>query len=106
MFIFKQGYNGYKYLLPIKDKYNGKIYKFTLINKNKAIIFKTIKGFERWVRRQYGLSVCVIKHDNDTGVIHWEGSTEYTSWAKDEGIELELFLIYTHKSNGLIKRIK
>jgi hypothetical protein len=29
---------------------------------------------------------------------------EYTNWADDEGIELELSLIYTHESNGLIER--
>jgi hypothetical protein len=68
--MFKQGYNGYKYLLLIKDEYSGKIYEFILISKDKATIFKTIKGFERWVRRQYSLSIYIIKHDNDTGVIY------------------------------------
>jgi len=48
----------------------------------------------------------VIKHDNDTSVIHWKRSIKYMSWAKDEGIELELSLTYTHKSNGLIKRVR
>jgi hypothetical protein len=90
--------------LPIKDEYSGKLYGFTLTSKDGATIFRIIKGFERWVRRQYGLSVCVIKHDNDTSVIYWEGSIEYTSWVKDEGIELELSLTYTHESNGLIER--
>jgi len=37
-------------------------------------------------------------------VIHWEGSIEYTNWAKDKGIELKLSLTYTYKSNGLIKQ--
>jgi hypothetical protein len=46
----------------------------------------------------------VIKHDNDTLVIHWEGVIEYMQWAKDEGIELELSPTYTHESNGLIER--
>jgi hypothetical protein len=69
------------------------------------MIFRTIKGFKRWVRRQYSLSVCVIKHDNDTSVIHWEESTEYINWADDEGIELELSLTYTYKSNRLIERV-
>jgi hypothetical protein len=29
---------------------------------------------------------------------------EYINWADDKGIELELSLTYTYKSNGLIKR--
>jgi hypothetical protein len=48
--------------------------------------------------------MCVIKHNNDTSVIHWEGSMEYINWADDKGIELELSLTYTYKSNGLIER--
>jgi hypothetical protein len=74
-----------------------------LISKDGTIIFRTIKGFERWVRRQYSLSIYVIKYDNDTRVIHWEGSIDYTNWAKEEGIELELSLTYTYKSNRLIE---
>jgi len=38
-------------------------------------------------------------------VIHWEGSIEYTNWAKDKGIELKLSPTYTHKSNRLIERV-
>ena len=56
--------------MPIKDEYSGKLYEFTLTNKDGATIFKIIKGFERWVRKQYGLSIYVIKYDNDTGVIY------------------------------------
>jgi hypothetical protein len=41
-----------------------------LISKDGAIIFRTIKGFKHWVRRQYRLSIYVIKYNNDTGVIH------------------------------------
>jgi hypothetical protein len=104
LFEFERGYNGTKYLFLIKDEYSGKLFGFTLINKEGAIIFRTVKGFERWVRRQYSLSICVIKHDNDTSVIYWEGATEYMRWAKDEGIELELSLTYTHESNRLIER--
>ena len=104
LFEFEKGYNRTKYLFLIKDEYSGKLFGFTLTNKEGATILRTVKGFERWVRRQYGLSICVIKHDNDTSVIHWEGATEYMRWAKDEGIELELSPTYTHESNGLIER--
>jgi hypothetical protein len=44
---FKQGYNKSKYLLVIKDKYSGKLFRFILINKDGAIILRTIKGFKR-----------------------------------------------------------
>jgi hypothetical protein len=75
-----------------------------LTNKDGATILRTIKGFERWVYRQYSLSICVIKHDNDMLVIYWEGVIEYMQWAKDEGIELELSPTYIYESNGLIER--
>jgi hypothetical protein len=31
---------------------------------------------------------------------------EYINWADDKGIELELSLTYTYKSNGLIERVR
>ena len=68
------------------------------------MIFKTIKGFKRWVQRQYSLSMYIIKHNNNTSVIHQEGSMEYINQADDKGIELKLSLTYTYKSNRLIKQ--
>jgi hypothetical protein len=50
--------------------------------------------------------VCVIKHDNNTSIIYWEGSMEYINWADDKGIELKLSLTYTYKSNRLIERVR
>ena len=76
-----------------------------LLNKDRAIIFRTIKGFKRQVQRQYSLSMCVIKHNNNIGVIYQEGSMEYINQADDKGIELELSLTYTYKSNRLIERV-
>ena len=70
------------------------------------MIFKTIKGFKRWVQRQYSLSMCVIKHNNNTSIIYQEESIEYINQADDKGIELELSLTYTHKSNRLIERAR
>ena len=75
-----------------------------LPSKDRATIFRTIKGFKRQVQRQYSLSMCVIKHNNNIGVIYQEGSMEYINQADNKGIELELSLIYTYKSNRLIER--
>ena len=104
LFDFPIGYDGSQWLLMIKDEYSGKLFGYLLSNKSLLSVFNGVKNFERWVRRQYGLSICKIKHDNDTSVIGINGKTEYELWIEEEGIELELSPSYTHESNGGAER--
>ena len=96
LFDFPSGYDGSNWLLVIKDEYSGKLSGFLLRSKSLIEILGSIRAFEQWVRRQYGLSICKIKHDNDTSMIAINRETEYEYWAQEEGIELELIPINTH----------
>ena len=91
-------------MLVIKDEYSRKLFRNLLNSKALAGVQKVLREFDSWVKRQYGLTICVIKNDNDTSVIAIHGSTAYQRWAKEEGIVLELSPTYTHESNGAAKR--
>jgi hypothetical protein len=56
-------------------------------------------SFENFTKRQYGLSICVFKHDNDTSVIAIHRYTAYEIWTDAKGIEKELSPTNTHESN-------
>ena len=104
IFDFPTSFDGMNWLLVIKDEYSGKLFPFPLVQKSHAEVFNAVRGFERWVRRQYGLSICKIRHDNDRAVIPPSGESAYQLWAHDEGIDLELTPSYTHEPNGGAER--
>jgi hypothetical protein len=52
------------------------------------------------VKRQFGLTICKIRQDNDTSIIALNGVSNYEIWAQEEGIELELSSTHTHEPNG------
>ena len=104
LFDFKEGYDGSSWLLVIKDEFSGKLFGHALKSKALLGIHHIIRELDNWVKRQYGLSICVLKHDNDTAVIARKGMTTYQLWAKEEGITLELSPTYTHESNGGAER--
>jgi hypothetical protein len=91
-------------MLIIKDEYSGKLFPFDLKSKALAEVYPAIRDFEHWVKRQYGLSICKLKHDGDKSVIAIKGKSQYQLWAKDEGIDLEITPSYTHEPNGAPKR--
>jgi len=104
LFDFPEGYNGAQWLLIIKDEYSGKLFGFILMNKSLVSVFNTIRDFDHWVGKQFNLTICKIRHDNDTSVIAIKGYTEYELWAKEAGIEIELVPTYTHEPNGGAER--
>jgi hypothetical protein len=104
LFDYELGYNGASWLLVIKEEYSGKLFGTPLTSKSMLLVFGEIRRFETWVRRQYGLSICYLKHDNERAVIAVNGDSQYELWAKEEGIELELSPTYTHEPNGLAER--
>jgi hypothetical protein len=77
LFDFPEGYNGCNWLLVIKDEYSGKLYSFCLVNKSGAEITRVLMSFESFTKRQYRLSICVFKHNNNTLVIAIHGYTAY-----------------------------
>jgi len=100
LFVFPKGMSGARQLLAIKDEFSGKVWAFCLLGKHQIHVFNTIRNFEKWVKRQFGLSICKIRSDNDTSVFPIQGTSEYMIWAEEEGIELERSPTYTHEPNG------
>jgi len=106
LFDFPLGYDGSLWLLVIKDEYSGKLFGYPLKSKSLEEVHASIQHFDTWTKRQYGLAVCKIKHDNEKAVISINllGSTTYQRWVEQEGIDLELTPSYTHEPNGGIEK--
>jgi hypothetical protein len=100
LFDFPGAYNGAQFLLIIKDEFSRKFFGFILNSKHQINVFNSIKHFDTWVKRQFGLTICKIRQDNDTSMIALKGVSNYEIWAEEEGIELELAPTYTHEPNG------
>ena len=86
-------------MLVIKDKYSKKLFRYALTSKSLTNVYQTIKRFEKQVKRQYRLSICILKHDNKQAVITINNKTTYKLQAKEEKIKLKLSLTYTHETN-------
>lgn len=106
LFDFPSGVamDGSSWLLVIKDEYSGKLFGKPLRNKDHLAVYSAVRQLESWVRRQYGLAICKLKHDRDTSVIPIQGVSQYMLWAQENGIDLELSPTYTSESNGGAER--
>ena len=104
LFDFPMAYNGASWILLIKDEYSGKLWGYVLTSKTGIDVHESIRHFENWVRRQFGLGICKLKHDQDTSVIAIQGLTQYEHWAEEEGIDLELAPSHTHEPTGSIEK--
>lgn len=104
LFDYPVAYDNSSWLLVIKDEFSGKLFVFPLPSKRGEQVYKTIRHFEHWVKRQYNLSICKMKHDHEKAIIGARGSTLYEHWCAEEGIELELSPTYTHEPNGGAER--
>jgi len=100
LFYFKRAWDGSIYLLVVKDEYSGKLFCYPLEDKKGPEVFGTIKSFVNWVKRQFGLTVCIIRQDRETSTIAIRGYTPYQLWAIEEGIEIEATPSHTHEPNG------
>ncbi|KAG5742664.1 hypothetical protein H9Q70_014594, partial [Fusarium xylarioides] len=97
---YTEGYDGSRWLLVIKDEYSGWMFARALRMKQHDIVFNALFYFERWVQRQFGVVICVIRQDNKRAVIAVKGLTQFQHWANFQGIELELVPPDTHEANG------
>nr|CEG03241.1 unnamed protein product [Fusarium acuminatum CS5907] len=102
---YEEGYNGCKWLLLLKDEYSGCLYAYPLVTKGKEPILNVILLFDRWVKRQFGLVICILRSDNEKAVITRSGNTEFQAWARSQGIEIENSPVGTHEPNGGIERV-
>ena len=90
----------------MKDEYSKKLFVWTLKDKSLTEVLPTLVQFEAWVKRQYGLSICKIKHDSERAVLGINPATEtaYQAWVAEEGIDLEVSPSHTHEPNGGAER--
>lgn len=100
----RSGFDGSCWLLALKDEYSGKLWTVPLQNKALPTLMHALRTFESWVKRQYGLSICKIRQDNDSATLPWRGKGEYEHWAEEEGIDIEPTPPYTKEPNGGAER--
>lgn len=53
------------------------MFGYVLKIKSLPAVMGALQKFESWVKRQYGLSICKFRHDNDKSVIAIIGETAY-----------------------------
>lgn len=68
-------------------------------------IFLMLKNFINIIRIKYKLVIYKIRQDNDILIISAHSNILYKRWCENEGIEIELILIYTYEPNGGTKYI-
>ena len=90
----------------LKDEYSGKLFAFAFTSKALIDVLPQIREFEAWTRRQYRLSICKFKHDNEKAVIEIKGLTQYKIWAAKAKIDLKLTPSNTHEPNKGAERAK
>ncbi|KAL6360878.1 hypothetical protein LRP88_06586 [Fusarium phalaenopsidis] len=100
---YERGYNGARWLLVIKDEYSGWLKAIPLQTKEGPAITNALFYLDRWVRRQFGLYICVFKCDNERAVIHQSENTDFQRSSREEGIVIETPPTNTHESNGGIE---
>lgn len=101
---YSESYNGMRWMLVCKDEYSKMIIVHALPNKTHATVFNVLVYVERWVARQFGLSIARLKQDNERAVISDKRDTQFQTWAHTQGIVLECSPPYTHEPNGNAER--
>ncbi|KFA77090.1 hypothetical protein S40288_10397 [Stachybotrys chartarum IBT 40288] len=101
---FKQGFNGSKYLLILKDDFSRWILAIPVKTRSHGELFNALYNFERWVDRQFNLKVCVWKSDNEPSLHPARGRSGFQVWCEEEGITLELSPSNTHEPNSSAER--
>lgn len=104
LFTLDIAYNGHKYALVFTDEFSGIIAVTTLSKKSES--FQAIVDFEARIKRQFGLSICKFRLDNERSLVSLESerTRPFEDWAKDEGIDIELAPSYTKEPNGTAER--
>ena len=68
----------------------------------KSHAFQCIKDFDTKIRRQFGLTVNIVRIDNEKALISEEGKrqTVFEDWTNTEGLTVELGPVYTKEPTG------
>jgi hypothetical protein len=102
---YPEGYNGTQWLMVVKDEYSGYLWCQPLPDKHGTTVFNAIYYYEAWVRRQFGVAICILKSDNERSVLPADDEwSRLSGWTAEQGIVLELSPSETHEPNGIIER--
>ncbi|OAQ63884.1 integrase, catalytic core [Purpureocillium lilacinum] len=104
LFEFPAAYNGHRYILLITDELSGMMFSWSLSSKTET--GRTIMEFEARIKRHTGASICKIRIDNERSVINLplQAISEFQTWAKEVGIDIELPPSSTKEPTGGAER--
>jgi transposase InsO family protein len=105
LFDFDRAYDASEWLLVIKDEHSGKLWTFALPSRKQVKILRVLQNFDAWVTRQYGLYICVFRHDRERGVFSHFGKTEYEKFTEEKGITIKVTPPHTKEPNGGSERV-
>jgi len=90
LFILPYSYDGYRYVLLIKDEYTGYIWIYLLVDRTQKTVVTILTQFIALLETQYGVKVKFPRHDNDVAF-----KKEWDSWVLDIGRSDEPTAVYT-----------
>ena len=106
LYNFPRARDGSNWVLLIKDEFGGRWFPYIFPDKTQQQVWGAIRNFDAWVRRQFGLPICKMRHDNEASVIASGGNalTAFQRWLLEEGIESEPSPSNTHEPNGNVEK--
>lgn len=104
IFSFPTAYNGHHYVLLSTDEFSGMMFHWSLTSKTE--VSQILKNFEARIKRHTGASICKLKTDNESTIINlpYQKDSEFQSWAKEQGIDIELPPAHTDEPTGGAER--
>src|SRR6266699_627897 len=68
LFTLPYSYDGYRYILFIKDEHSGYIWIYLLVNRTQKTVVTTLIQFIVLLETQYGVKVKFSRYDNDVAL--------------------------------------
>lgn len=104
IFSFPTAYNGHRYVLLATDEFSGMMFHWSLTSKTE--VGQILKDFEARIKRHTGASICKFKTDNERSIINlpYQKDSEFQTWAKEQGIDIELPPAHTDEPTGGAER--
>ncbi|EAQ91982.1 hypothetical protein CHGG_00217 [Chaetomium globosum CBS 148.51] len=96
---YTQGYEGFKHLMLVTDRWSGLVWDFYLTDRKGKTLVEAFDGLWIYLDTQYRIRPAVIETDNE--VMKHDG---IISWAAEKGIRFEPSAPYTQAQNGGAER--
>jgi len=94
LFTLSYSYDGFRYVLLIKDKHTGFIWIYLLVDRTQKTIVTTFIQFVTLLETQYGVKVKFPQHNNDIAL-----QKDWDSWVLDTRRYDEPTAVYTQTQN-------